>query len=73
MFLRPGKKHRQYGYTPRFYKPEEDQAQRVRKRIHFRSNSEQNSKSKRSRSIIVGVALILVILWAIMQLQQAGY
>lgn len=52
-------RHRIFDYTPRFYKPEEDKDERLKRRLGFRRQSKV--KRKRTSPLIWGVLVLLVI------------
>ena len=65
MFVRL-KKHRTFNYTPRFYKPEEDESYRTRQRIRFRRGGSLTADyRKKSWSLLVKVAAVGLVLYLI--------
>jgi len=60
MFMKKPR-HRIFDYTPQFYKPEEDDTEKKKKKLGFRRQLKTIRKNKRSPMIWV-VILILVIL-----------
>lgn len=65
MFVRL-KKHRQYSYTPRFYKPEEDESYRTRQRIRFRRGGTLTADyRKKSRSMLFKVIAVAAVIYLI--------
>lgn len=68
MLMKPGKKHRQYSYTPRFYNPE-TRGEDGRKPIHF---SRAGVYRKSGRSLIFVLAAIGFIVYILHLLSQIG-
>jgi len=52
-------RHRIFDYTPRFYKPEDDQDERRKRRLGFRRQSK--IKRKKQNPLIWGVLVAIVI------------
>ncbi len=55
-------KHKSFDYQPRFYKPEEDQQAKRKRKLGFRSNQGQSSRKK---SPIIWILMLLVIIYII--------
>lgn len=60
-------KHRIFEYTPRFYKPEKDEIERLKRRLGF---SAKRKALKRKRSPIVWLVLIFAILYLYLKLAK---
>jgi hypothetical protein len=57
--------HRVFDYTPRHYKPEEDQTERRKRRMGF---SRQRKYRTRQRSPIIFLVLVALIIYLILKL-----
>ncbi len=68
MFLRPGRKHRSYQYTPRFYKPEVPDPTE-RKQIRFK----RNVRSQSNRSLLWTLVAILCVIYFIFYFNSSGF
>lgn len=53
-------KHRIFDYTPRFYKPEEDESENRKKKLNFRNARKLRRKTK---SPIIWLLFILIIVY----------
>jgi len=62
-------RHRIFDYPTRFYKPEEDETEKRKKRLGFRSYRKFTNKKK---SPIIWIVFILVIIFIIIQLSNRG-
>ena len=68
MLIKPGKKHRQYSYTPRFYNPEA-RGEDGRRPIRF---SRAGVYRKSGRSLIIVIISIGFIVYILHLLSQLG-
>lgn len=55
-------KNKSFDYQPRYYKPDEDQQEKRKRKLGFRSNQ---GKSTRKKSPITWVLMLLVIIYII--------
>ncbi len=60
-------KHRVFDYPPRFYKPEEDEKERKKRKLGF---SRLRTFKPRKRSPIFWLLLIIVIIYLILKLNK---
>lgn len=58
-------KNREFDYIPRFYKPEEDQEERRKKRLKFRVDT---SLKRKTKSPLLLVVFLIVIIYFIIKL-----
>lgn len=70
MFMRKPR-HKVFDYTPRHYKPEEDEDERRKRRLGFQ-RTRKYIKSKNSGRIWMYVAIILAIIYLIVKFQKIG-
>ncbi len=68
MFIKPGRKNRQYSYTPQFYKPEKEHGNE-RRPIRFRRT---HVYRKTGRSLIGIIAALIFITYMLHLLSQIG-
>ena len=59
MFIKKPR-HRVFDYTPRFYKPEEDQNERRKKKLGFKR---QLKSSRKKRSPIIWVIFVMAVIY----------
>ncbi len=59
-------RHRIFDYTPRFYKPETDEQERIKKRLGFSRQRKINSKKK---SPFIWLLFVIVIIYVILKLK----
>ena len=57
--------HRVFDYTPRHYKPEDDKAERRKRRLGF---SRQRKVKSRQKSPIVFLVIIAIIIYLVLKL-----
>ena len=55
-------KHKSFDYQPRFYKPEDDEQEKRKRKLGFRSTK---GKSTRKKSPITWILMLLVIIYII--------
>lgn len=60
-------KHRVFDYPPRFYKPEEDEQEKKKRRLGF---SRQRKFKPRKRSPIIWIILFLMVLYLIIKFSR---
>jgi hypothetical protein len=58
--------HRVFDYPPRFYKPENDEKERRKRRLGF---SRQRKYQRKKRNPLIWLVLILMIIYIILKLQ----
>jgi len=58
-------KNKVFEYQPRFYKPEEDEVERRKRKLKFRSNQ---SLRKKSRSPIIWIVIIGIVIFVYLKL-----
>lgn len=61
--------HRVFDYTPRFYKPDEDESERRKRRLGFRRHRTITKRKKTTNPLIWGF-LILVVIYIIFKLEH---
>lgn len=61
--------HRVFDYTPRFYKPEEDEDVRRKRKLGFRRHRKYTRRSKATNPFVWGI-LILIVLYLILKFQH---
>jgi uncharacterized membrane protein YvbJ len=66
MFMKKPR-HRIFDYTPRFYDPETDPLERKKRQLGFRT---QRKNISRKKSPVLWIALILVIIFILLKLQN---
>lgn len=54
--------HKDYSYIPRFYKPEEDKAERRKKKLKFRTDSTIRKKNRVPFLLLVFLGIIIYFL-----------
>ena len=64
MFMKKPR-HRVFDYTPRFYKPELDEKERIKRKLGF---SSQRKKFQRKKGSIIWVVLILIVIYIYLKL-----
>jgi len=64
MFMKKPR-HRIFDYTPRHYKPEEDRAKRMKRRLGF---SRQRKYKSRQRSPIILLIVVAIVIYLILKL-----
>lgn len=57
--------HRIFDYTPRFYKPEEDKDEKLKRKLGFRRQMKMNRKK---RSPLIWLVLIIIVIYAYLKL-----
>lgn len=60
-------RHRIFDYTPRFYKPEEDEKERLKRRLGF---SRQRKFKPKKRSTIIWIVLSFIVLYLIIKFSR---
>ena len=70
MFTKPGRKNRQYSYTPQFYDPEKEKQETGRRQIKFRRGSGTSKKS--GRPVLKFLLSLAFIFYIIHLLSQIG-
>ncbi|MCH7826610.1 MAG: hypothetical protein IIC75_01335 [Bacteroidetes bacterium] len=63
-------RHRIFDYTPQFYKPEKDEAERKKKKLAF--TRQLKTIRKRKRSPIIWIVLGIIILLVYLRMQVVG-
>lgn len=58
LFKKP--RHRIFDYTPRFYKPEQDENEKRKRKLGFRRNITQ--KRKKQNPVVWGIFVIIMII-----------
>jgi len=58
-------RHRIFDYTPRHYKPEDDQSERTKRRLGF---SRQSKYRSRQKSPIILLVLVAIIVYLVLKL-----
>lgn len=66
MFMKKPR-HRVFDYPPRFYKPDEDEQEKRKRRLGF-SRSRKHGK-KRSTNPIIWLILIALVIWILIKLK----
>ena len=66
MFMKKPR-HRVFDYTPRFYDPDTDPAERKKRRLGFRSHRKHISRRK---SPVIWIILIFIIIFILLKLQK---
>ncbi|HQU72313.1 MAG TPA: hypothetical protein PKV71_11960 [Calditrichia bacterium] len=69
MFIKPGRKNRQYSYEPRFYKPEVNEDGTPRRRISFQ-RSPGYGRGMMGKGIlpkVLGIGLVIYLLYLFTQ------
>lgn len=61
--------HRVFDYPPRFYKPEEDEQERRKRRLGF---SQMRKYNKRQRNPIIWIVFIIIVTIVIVRLSGRG-
>ncbi len=61
--------HRIFDYTPRFYKPEEDRDERLKRRLGF---SRMRKYHQRKKSPVIWIVFIILVIFIIMRLSGKG-
>jgi len=59
-------RNRIFDYTPRFYKPETDEQERIKKRLGF---SRQRKINKKKKSSFVWLLFVLAVIYIILKLK----
>jgi hypothetical protein len=57
--------HRIFDYTPRFYKPEEDKDEKLKRRLGFRR---QLKTGRKKRSPIIWLVLVVLVIYIYLKL-----
>ena len=57
--------HRIFDYTPRFYKPEEDKDEKLKRKLGFRRQMKMNRKKK---SPMIWLLLVIIVVYAYLKL-----
>ena len=59
-------RHRIFDYTPRFYKPETDEKERIKKRLGF---SRQRRINRKKKSPLIWLLFVIAVIYLILKLQ----
>lgn len=62
-------KHRVFDYPPRFYKPEEDEQEKKKRKLGF---SRQRKFKPRKRSPIIWIILFLMVIYIIIKFSRVS-
>ncbi|MEO8231241.1 MAG: hypothetical protein ABI638_03090 [Ignavibacteriota bacterium] len=62
-------RHRIFEYPPRFYKPEDDPQEKLKRRLGFQSYRKFRHKKK---SLIIWIVFILAVIFIIIKLSSNG-
>jgi hypothetical protein len=70
MFLKPGRKHRQYSYTPVYYDPDKEARETGRRPIKFHRGSGKAKTGKSFIGIAIALGIIVYVLYLLSQIGQ---
>jgi len=60
-------RNRKFDYTPQFYKPEEDEKEKKKKRLGFRRQLKSIRRNKRSPIIWVIISITIILIYFILK------